>query len=165
MRLSISFAFTACLTALIAAPLRAAESPQVVILGFDGADPKLVEQYMAEGKLPNLSRLKEEGDYHRLATTNPPQTPVSWSTFSTGINPGRTEIFDFLKRSDGTYIPEFAMASEGKKPFIFGDRTGWLVGGGIFLTVLLLGGGAAALASSVRRKIVLASMLLAAAGG
>jgi len=48
---------------------------RVVILGFDGADPKLTEQYLAEGKLPNLARLKAEGSYDRLATTNPPQTP------------------------------------------------------------------------------------------
>src|SRR5262245_2828894 len=67
-------------------------APRVVILGFDGADPKLTEQFMAEGKLPNLARLKAEGSYLRLATTNPPQTPVSWSTFATGINPGRTQI-------------------------------------------------------------------------
>jgi predicted AlkP superfamily phosphohydrolase/phosphomutase len=151
--------------ALVPVPMLAAEPPRVVILGFDGADPKLVERYMGEGKLPNLSRLKEEGDYHRLATTNPPQTPVSWSTFSTGINPGRTEIFDFLKRSDGSYIPEFAMASEGKKPFLAGDRNGWMVGGGLCLALLLLGGGAAALAPALRGKIVLVTALLAVAGG
>ena len=165
MHPTIRLVFAAGLTALVSAPVFAADPPRVVILGFDGADPKLVEQYMAEGKLPNLSRLKAEGDYQRLATTNPPQTPVSWSTFSTGINPGRTEIFDFLKRSDGSYIPEFAMASESKKPFLAGDWTGWMVGGGLFLTFLLLGGGMAALAPAVRGKIVLVTALLAVAGG
>ncbi|MDR3675295.1 MAG: hypothetical protein P4N24_07375, partial [Acidobacteriota bacterium] len=34
---------------------------QVVVLGFDGADPKLAAKWMAEGKLPNLARLQREG--------------------------------------------------------------------------------------------------------
>ena len=165
MRHSINLVFAVCLLLLVPAALRAAEPPRVVVLGFDGADPKLVEQYMAEGKLPNLARLKAEGDYQRLATTNPPQTPVSWSTFSTGINPGRTEIFDFLKRVDGTYVPEFAMASEGKRTFLAGDKTGWLLGGGIFLALLILGGSAAALAPAMRRRIVLLTLVLAIALG
>ncbi|HEV8376805.1 MAG TPA: alkaline phosphatase family protein, partial [Candidatus Polarisedimenticolia bacterium] len=137
-----------------------------MILGFDGADPKLVERYMAEGKLPNLSRLKEEGAYRRLATTNPPQTPVSWSTFSTGINPGRTEIFDFLKRIDGTYVPEFAMGTEGKKVFLFGPNTPWVLGGGLFSVVVLLGAaGCLLLPRRMRRGMVVASLLIASGAG
>ncbi len=144
---------------------RSASLPRVVVLGFDGADPKLTEQYMAEGKLPNLSRLKAEGSYQRLATTNPPQTPVSWSTFSTGINPGRTEIFDFLKRIDGSYIPEFAMGTESKKKFLFGPRNplafGFL-GGGL---VLVLGGIAAILWRSRRVAVAAAALVLSLGAG
>jgi predicted AlkP superfamily phosphohydrolase/phosphomutase len=151
---------------LVPAASSAAPPPRVVILGFDGADPKLVERYMAEGKLPNLSRLKEEGAYRRLATTNPPQTPVSWSTFSTGINPGRTEIFDFLKRIDGTYVPEFAMGTEGKKTFLFGPSTPWVLGGGVFGAVLLLGAiGGLFLSRARRRWAALASLLIAGGAG
>src|SRR5215831_11234282 len=80
-----------------AAAARAADQ-KVVIIGFDGADARLVEQYMKDGKLPNLQALRDEGSYARLRPTNPPQTPVSWSAFSTGKNPGKTGIFDFLKR-------------------------------------------------------------------
>ena len=45
---------------------------QVVVLGFDGADPKLASKWMAEGKLPNLARLAREGTFKPLGTTNPP---------------------------------------------------------------------------------------------
>ena len=165
MRFFIRLAISACLLALPAACLAAEEPPRVVILGFDGADPKLVEQYLSEGKLPNLARLKEEGAYTRLATTNPPQTPVSWSTFSTGINPGRTEIFDFLKRIDGTYVPEFAMATEGKKKFLAGDENGWLIGCAAFLGAVVLGSLAALLLRSARKKVWVAIAVLAAAVG
>ena len=71
-----------------AAPLAAKEAPKTVILGFDGADAKLTEQWMNEGKLPNLARLRAEGTFAPLRSTIPSQTPVSWSTFATGLNPG-----------------------------------------------------------------------------
>src|SRR6266481_216587 len=93
---------------------------RVVILGFDGADAGLVEEFMAAGRLPNLARLRAEGIYSPLRSTNPPQTPVSWAAFATGLNPGRTEIFDFLRRTEGTYLPEFAMIKEGRRPLLFG---------------------------------------------
>ena len=78
---------------------------RVVILGLDGMEPTLAEKYMAEGKLPNLSRLKSEGTYTRLGTTLPPLSPVAWSSFLTGCNPGKHNIFDFLTRDKRTYMP------------------------------------------------------------
>ena len=73
-----------------------------------------------EGKLPNLAALAKKGGFSQLLPTIPAQTPVSWSTFSTGLSPGRTMIFDFLKRNPKTYRPEFAIAEEGKKDFLLG---------------------------------------------
>jgi predicted AlkP superfamily phosphohydrolase/phosphomutase len=106
----------------------AAPFEKVVILGFDGADAALVERYMTEGRLPNLSRLRSDGFYAPLRTTNPPQTPVSWASFTTGLNPGRTEIFDFLRRTEGTYIPEFAMIKVGRQPLLFGANNPVAIG-------------------------------------
>ncbi len=83
---------------------------KVIFLGLDGLDPKLTEKWMAEGKLPNLSRLREQGTYRRLRTTFPPLSPVAWSTFATGVNPGRHNIFDFLNRDLRTYAPELSSA-------------------------------------------------------
>ncbi|MDL2718614.1 MAG: alkaline phosphatase family protein, partial [Acidobacteriota bacterium] len=98
----------------------AALPPRVIVLGFDGADHALVEKGIAEGRLPNLAALAAKGGFSALNPTIPAQTPVSWSTFSTGLSPGRTMIFDFLKRNPKTYRPEFAIAEEGKKNFLFG---------------------------------------------
>jgi predicted AlkP superfamily phosphohydrolase/phosphomutase len=144
---------------------RPAAPPRVVILGFDGADPKLTERLVDEGKLPNLARLKSEGAYRRLATTNPPQTPVSWSTFATGINPGRTEIFDFLKRIDGSYIPEFAMGTEVRRKFLFGARNAVILGLAGSAAILLAGGLVAALWRSRRRTVLLLALLLSIPAG
>ncbi|HEX2799966.1 MAG TPA: alkaline phosphatase family protein, partial [Thermoanaerobaculia bacterium] len=107
--------------ALAAAPLLAAAvPPRVIVLGFDGADHALVAKGVAEGRLPNLAALAAKGGFTALTPTIPAQTPVSWSTFATGLSPGRTLIFDFLKRNPKTYRPEFAIAEEGKKNFLFG---------------------------------------------
>ena len=65
---------------------------------------------MSEGKLPNLSRLRDGGFYSRLRTTFPPLSPVAWSTFATGVNPARHNIFDFLNRDLRTYAPELSSA-------------------------------------------------------
>ncbi|HSL19886.1 MAG TPA: alkaline phosphatase family protein [Methylomirabilota bacterium] len=86
---------------------------RVVFLGFDGQDARITERMMAEGKLPNLSRLAERGGYRRLRTTFPSITPVAWSSFSTGTNPGRHNIFDFLDRDPRTYLPRLSSAHIG----------------------------------------------------
>ncbi len=122
------FAVAALLAITGAGVARAAAHDKVVILGFDGADARLIERYMDEGRLPNLKRLRDEGYYAPLMSTNPPQTPVSWATFTTGLNPGRTQIFDFLRRTEGTYLPEFAMIREGRMPLLFGARNSLVLG-------------------------------------
>ena len=93
---------------------------QVVVLGFDGADPKLAAKWMAEGKLPNLARLAREGTFKPLGTTNPPESPVAWASFATGLNPGGTGIYDFLKRDPETYLPELALVSRERPKFLWG---------------------------------------------
>ncbi len=87
-----------------------AQVKKAIFLGLDGLDPNLTEKWMAEGKLPNLSRLRDEGSYRRLRTTFPALSPVAWSTFATGVNPGRHNIFDFLNRDLRTYAPELSSA-------------------------------------------------------
>jgi predicted AlkP superfamily phosphohydrolase/phosphomutase len=85
-----------------------ARANRLVIVGLDGLDPRLVERMIDEGKLPNLSHLGEAGSYSRLETTTPPLSPVAWSSFQTGVNPGRHNIYDFLTRSPKTYLPDLS---------------------------------------------------------
>jgi hypothetical protein len=87
---------------------------RVVILGLDGLEPSLAEKFMAEGKLPNLARLKKEGTYARLRTTTPAISPVAWSSFMTGAEPSKHNIFDFLSRDPRTYLPDLSSARIGR---------------------------------------------------
>lgn len=76
---------------------------KIVILGFDGTDPGLVRRWMAE--LPNLRKLKNMGGFSDLQSSYPPESPVAWSSFAVGANPGQHGVFDFLRRPKGTYTP------------------------------------------------------------
>jgi predicted AlkP superfamily phosphohydrolase/phosphomutase len=87
---------------------------KLVILGLDGLDPLLVKRYSAEGKLPNLKKLGQEGCYYPLKTTTPSISPVAWSSFSTGVNPAKHNIYDFLTRNRSTYLPDLSSTYLGK---------------------------------------------------
>lgn len=82
-----------------------ARTKRVVIVGLDGLEPTLTEQFLEEGLLPNLAKLRESGGYQRMATTCPPLSPVAWSSFATGSNPGKHNIFDFISRDPNSYLP------------------------------------------------------------
>lgn len=86
---------------------------RTIFIGFDGQDATITERMMAEGKLPNYSKLAERGSYRKLRTTFPSITPVAWSSFSTGTNPGRHNIFDFLDRDPRTYLPRLSSTHIG----------------------------------------------------
>ncbi|MEW6366426.1 MAG: alkaline phosphatase family protein [Acidobacteriota bacterium] len=129
---------------------------KVFIVGLDGMDPRLADRFMAEGKLPNLSRMKEQGTYARLQTSIPSISPVAWSSFMTGSHPAKHNIFDFLSRDTRTYLPDLSSAHIGSpkrvlslgkyniplsKPEIRGMRKSvpfWKILGdnGIFSTIL-----------------------------
>ena len=51
--------------------LRRAETAEDVVLGFDGADAKLTQQWMDEGKLPNLAKLRDAGHLRAAALDHP----------------------------------------------------------------------------------------------
>ena len=91
-----------------------AKVKKLIFLGFDGLDPGVTERMMAEGQLPNFSKLRAMGGYSRLRTTFPALSPVAWSTFATGVNPARPNIFDFLNRDLRTYLPELSSAQVTK---------------------------------------------------
>jgi predicted AlkP superfamily phosphohydrolase/phosphomutase len=78
---------------------------RVVVLGFDGMDHALAKRLLDEGKLPNLARLAGRGVFQALTTSVPPQSPVAWSEFITGLDAGGHGIFDFVHRDPATMLP------------------------------------------------------------
>jgi len=92
---------------------------KLVILGFDGMDPRLVQRWMDEGKLPNMRKLAERGGGVRnLVTTHSPESPTAWASFATGVNAGKHNIYDFLIRDTSTYLPDLGMVHREPPRFI-----------------------------------------------
>ncbi len=85
---------------------------RVIVVGFDGMDYRLMKECLAHesGRLPNFCKLAENGTFSPLWSSEPPISPVAWSTFSTGVNPGKHNIFDFLTTDRKTYMPKMAGA-------------------------------------------------------
>ncbi len=76
---------------------------RVLVIGLDGVPLNLIEGWAQKGLLPTFQRVMEKGAVGPLKSTVPPTSGPSWSSFMTGKNPGKTGIYDFLYRRQGTY--------------------------------------------------------------
>ncbi len=93
-------------------PRRAAGAVRkTLILGFDGLDPHLLRTWMDAGHLPNLAKLARMGGFKPLRSSQPAQSPVAWSSFITGMDPGGHGIFDFIHRDPKSYGPYLSTSS------------------------------------------------------
>jgi predicted AlkP superfamily phosphohydrolase/phosphomutase len=127
--MNIRFTGVACLliafgaAALVSCSGQPAQSrfwQKLVIIGFDGMDPDLVDRWMKEGKLPNIKRLADQGGMYPLTTTHSAESPTAWASFATGVNPGKHNIYDFLVRDTSTYLPDLGMVRREPPKFLFG---------------------------------------------
>ncbi len=71
---------------------------RVIVLGFDGADARTIQAMMADGKLPHLKELADQGTFAPLGTVDPAESPTAWAALNCGQNPGKTGVPGFVKR-------------------------------------------------------------------
>ncbi len=93
---------------------------KMIVLGFDGMDPDLVQRWVDDGKLPNIKRLMNDGGLYPLSTTHSAESPTAWASFATGVNPGKHNIYDFLVRDTTTYLPDLGMVRREPAKFLLG---------------------------------------------
>lgn len=127
-------------------PAHVKTGQRVIVLGIDGFDHRLTRELLAAGRLPNLAALAARGGFSALATSTPPLSPVAWSTFITGLDPGEHGIFDFIHRAPTTLesflstsrtVPPGRMLSLGRWQFpLSSGRVELLRGGEAFWEVL-----------------------------
>ncbi|MEA1928031.1 MAG: alkaline phosphatase family protein [Candidatus Auribacterota bacterium] len=86
------------------------DKKKVIVLAFDGMDPRIVRSMFKKGKLQHFQQVAEMGGFKNLWSSIPPQSPVAWSNFITGKNPGGHAIFDFIHRDPETYMPHLSMS-------------------------------------------------------
>jgi predicted AlkP superfamily phosphohydrolase/phosphomutase len=93
----------AVLLGVSAAPAKSVPNGRVVILGFDGADGRTLEQLMQAGELPNFAALRDTGTYAPLLSSAPPESPVAWASLNSGRNPAKTGVASFFVRELDEY--------------------------------------------------------------
>jgi predicted AlkP superfamily phosphohydrolase/phosphomutase len=82
---------------------------RVGVVGMDGADWRLLRPWIERGELPAIARLVREGAVGPLRSTVRPESSVAWSSFATGVNPGKHGVLGFAERVAGSY--SFRLAS------------------------------------------------------
>ena len=89
---------------------------RVFMIGWDGATFDLIRPWVAEGKLPTIARLMTAGAHGQLCSTLPPMTFPAWTSFMTGVNPGKHGIYDFTRPRPGRYELEFVNGGQRRAP-------------------------------------------------
>jgi predicted AlkP superfamily phosphohydrolase/phosphomutase len=76
---------------------------KAVVLGIDGVPCSLLNRFIDEGMMPNLASLAAIGTLSPMSASIPEVSSTSWSTFMTGVNPGRHGIYGFMELQDDSY--------------------------------------------------------------
>ncbi|MEW6003369.1 MAG: alkaline phosphatase family protein [Nitrospirota bacterium] len=92
---------------------------KVVVLGLDGVPCSLLNSFIDEGVMPNFARLKEEGTLCSMTVSIPEVSSTSWSTFMTGVNPGRHGIYGFMELQKENYSWRFPNFNDLKSKTIW----------------------------------------------
>jgi Flp pilus assembly protein TadD len=95
----------------------------VIFIGLDGGDWQLLDDYIANGTMPNLARLVREGASGELETEHPPLSPIVWSTMMTGVSPIDHQVLDFTHFNPVTGVKEPITSTERKVPAIWNMET------------------------------------------
>jgi predicted AlkP superfamily phosphohydrolase/phosphomutase len=92
---------------------------RVLVFGIDGGTLALAGPWAKRGELPNLARLMGEGSSGVLRSTIHPLTPQAWTSFLTGVNPGKHGVFDFGRRREGSYELTLSDSQTRRAPAIW----------------------------------------------
>ncbi len=99
---------------------------RTLLIGIDGASPTWLARWMAEGKLPELARLRDGGCLGPLRSTPNMMSPSAWTSITTGVGPGRHGVFGFFDRLPGSYRfrPSDARARAADPWWVIASRAG-----------------------------------------
>jgi len=92
---------------------------RTLLVGFDGALLSLAEPWVADGRMPALGSLFEEGAYGLMRSVYPYNSAVAWTSLATGVDPGRHGIFDFLLPGGGSYALRVATREDRLVPALW----------------------------------------------
>lgn len=76
---------------------------RVMVIGLDGATWDILNPLMRDGKMPHLKNLLDRSAKGVVMSSIPPVTAAAWTCFSTGKNPGKHGLVDFIYFPDHGY--------------------------------------------------------------
>ncbi len=92
---------------------------RVLFIGWDGAEPRIVNPLLASSRLPNLAALIRQGFIAPLPSTIRPESPTAWTTFATATNPGTHGVYGFMRQIAHSYSYEFTNSNHVRVPFFW----------------------------------------------
>ena len=94
---------------------------KLVVIGIDGVPFDLIDSYSRQGVMPNIRQIIQTGIIIPMAATLPEISSVSWSSFMTGVNPGKHGIFGFVDLNPRSYEFRFPGFRDLKAPPFFDE--------------------------------------------
>jgi predicted AlkP superfamily phosphohydrolase/phosphomutase len=76
---------------------------RVLLVGWDGADWRILDPMLEAGVLPNLRALIDKGQRGVLRSTIPTHSWAAWPSFLTGVEPADHGVYDILEAVPGTH--------------------------------------------------------------
>ena len=75
---------------------------RVLIIGWDGADWRILDPMLERGELPNLGALVDRGGRGVLKSPLPTHSWSAWPSFMTGVDPADHGVYDILESRGGS---------------------------------------------------------------
>lgn len=85
------------------ARLRRKPQRHALVIGLDGVPHSLLTRLIADGDMPNLKAIADSGELRPARSVYPTVSCAAWSSFVTGVNPGKHGIFGFTDIKPGSY--------------------------------------------------------------
>jgi predicted AlkP superfamily phosphohydrolase/phosphomutase len=95
-----------------------AMTSRVLVVGWDGADWRILDPMLERGALPNLSALIERGGRAPLTSTLPTHSWTAWPSFLTGVEPSSHGVYDILQGRGGSRQLPVTYHSIGERTFL-----------------------------------------------
>ncbi len=92
---------------------------KIFIIGIDGGTWDVLRPLMKDGTMPRLASLAREGVSGILNSTLPPETAPAWTSFQTGVLPGKHGIFEFYQHGSQDYNPVFVDSTKIPLPTLW----------------------------------------------
>lgn len=96
---------------------------KVLLIGWDGADWKIINKLMDSGEMPTMAKFVEQGVMGNISTLDPPFSPMLWTTIATGVRPDKHGVLGFTEPSPDRLSVRPASSSSRKVKAIWNILT------------------------------------------